>query len=139
MKVLLIAFILLGANSSVSAQECVKCGTTVSLAGTIRARVFPGPPNYESIKRGDRKERAIILRLAAPMCTAGDDPAGVDVPENNIRDLQLVITNAAHWKVVERRLGKRVAVSGSLFHSHTGHHRTKVLIKVDELKPSRAR
>jgi hypothetical protein len=95
----------------------------VTLTGTLRAQVFAGPPNYEYIKRGDRKERAIILRLVAPTCTTSNDPPqGVDAPETNVREMQLVVTKSAHWKTVERRLGKRVVVTGTLFHAHTGHH-----------------
>jgi hypothetical protein len=29
--------------------------------GNAQLTVFSGPPNYESIKRGDGKERAVIL------------------------------------------------------------------------------
>jgi len=105
----------------------------VTLTGTLSSHVFPGPPNYESIKRGDQKERAIILTIASPICVNGGDDA-VDEPEYNIRDLQLVITKPADWKTVERRLGKRVSVVGTLFHAHTGHHRTKVLIDVTNIQ-----
>jgi hypothetical protein len=125
-----------GFCSSASAQRCLKYSPTViTLKGTLRSQVFPGPPNYESIKRGDRKERAIILMLAAPTCTTSNDPPqGLDDPETNIREIQLVVTKSAHWRIVERRLGKRVVVTGALFHAHTGHHRTKVLIDVTNIR-----
>ena len=122
-------------HSSASAQ-CLKYGpSVVTLRGMLRSHVFPGPPNYESIKRGDRKERAIILMLAAPTCTTSNDPPqGLDDPETDIREMQLVVTKSAHWKIVEWRLGKRVVVTGTLFHAHTGHHRTKVLIDVTNIR-----
>jgi hypothetical protein len=123
-----------GSCSFASAQKCLEYGPRVSLTGTLRAKVFPGPPNYESIKRGDRKERAIILTLVARTCTTGNDPQGVDVPETNIREMQLVVTKSAHWKTVERRLGKHVVVTGTLFHAITGHHRTKVLLDVTDIR-----
>jgi hypothetical protein len=104
--------------------------TVITVSGTLRAQTFPGPPNYESIKRGDRKERVIILTLPAPTCTTGGDPRNFDNPETNVREMQLVVTKSADWKIVEHRLGKRVVVTGTLFHGHTGHHRTKVLIYV---------
>jgi hypothetical protein len=96
--------------------------------------VFPGPPNYESIKRGDRKEKAIILMLGARACTMGNDPQGFDVPETGIREIQIVVTTDAHWKIVRRLMGKRAILTGSLFHAHTGHHRTKVLIDVANIR-----
>jgi hypothetical protein len=116
--------------------QCVKYEPeTVTLTGRVSSHVFPGPPNYESIKRGDRKETAIILTLAAPICVEGsDDPT--DRPEDNVRDLQLLINKPADWKVVDERLGKRVTVTGHLFHATTGHHRTKVLFDVKDVRPS---
>jgi hypothetical protein len=98
--------------------------------------VFAGPPNYESIRRGDRKETAIILKLIAPRCTTGNDPMGYDVPQADIREMQLVVHKDADWNTVRRRMGKRVTVRGTLFGAHIGHHRTKVLIDVAELKSS---
>jgi hypothetical protein len=128
--------VVLGLCASASAQQCLEYGPTVTLTGTLRAKVFPGPPNYESIKRGDRAETAIILSLATPLCTAAGNPADiVDVAETDVRDVQLVITKPSDWKLVKRLVGKPVVLTGTLFHSHTGHHRTKVLLTVAELKP----
>ena len=133
---LLVATLLLlaGFGTSASGQQCLEYGPTVSLTGTLRSQVFPGPPNYESIKRGDRKEMAIILTLAARACTTGNDPQGIDVPETGLREMQLVVTKEAHWKTVRRLIGKRVIVTGTLFHAHTGHHRTKVLVDVANIR-----
>ena len=128
--------LLIGLSASASAQQCLGYGPTVSLSGTMRSKVFPGPPNYESIKRGDRRETAIILSLATPTCTTAGNPANtVDVAETDIREVQLVITKQSDWKLVKRLLGKPVVLTGTLFHSHTGHHRTKVLLTVAEVKP----
>ena len=96
--------------------------------------MFAGPPNYESIKHGDLKETAIILTLIARTCTTGSDPDRVDVPEIGIREMQLVIKKAADWKTVRRRMGKRVKVTGTLFHAITGHHLTRVLIDVADVR-----
>src|SRR5882724_8364367 len=83
--------LLVGFCSSASGQKCLEYGPAVSLTGTLRSQVFPGPPNYESIKQGDRKETAIILTLAARACTTGNDLQGIDVPETGIREMQLVV------------------------------------------------
>ena len=112
----------------------MRYGPTVSLKGTLRSRVFPGPPNYESIRRGDRKETAIILTLVARACTTGNDPQSFEVPEADIREIQLVVSKDAHWKTVRRLMGKRALVTGTLFHAHTGHHRTKVLVTVANIR-----
>jgi hypothetical protein len=135
MRLLLLAFALLIAlSASASAQQCLEYGPIVSLSGMLRSQVFPGPPNYESIKRGDRAETAIILTLRRPICTTTKTPDDVYLPDTDIHNVQLVLTKPSDWKLVKRLLGKRVLVTGTLFHSHTGHHHTKVLVSVDELK-----
>ena len=134
-SLLITALFLVGSiYSSASGQKCLQYGPTVSLRGTLRSQVFSGPPNYESIKRGDRKETAIILTLVSRTCTSGNSPDSFDVPERKIREMQLVVTKPAHWKLVERRMGKRVVITGTLFHANTGHHRTKVLIYVTSIR-----
>jgi Domain of unknown function (DUF4431) len=127
---------LVGSCSSASGQKCLEYGPTFSLTGTLRSKVFAGPPNYESIKRGDRKETAIILTLVPRTCTTGNDPNSVDVSETDIREMQLVVTKHADWKINRRQMGKRVIATGTLFHAITGHHRTKVLIEVTGIRPA---
>lgn len=119
---------------SASAQTCLEYGLTVSLTGKVQSRVFPGPPNYVSIKRGDLPETAFILTLTTPTCTTNKTADDIDVPETDIREVQLVITKPSDWKLIKRLLGKPVLITGTLFHSHTAHHRTAVLLDVAELK-----
>ena len=135
-QLLTIAILIIsGCYSRAIAQECLKYDTTVVLlTGTLRSRMFAGPPNYESIKRGDRKETALILVLATRICTSSRETKGGDVSESKVRDVQLVVMKPAHWKTIQRRMGKRVAVTGKLFHANTGHHRTKVLLDVASIR-----
>ena len=126
--------LLVGFCASASGQKCFRYGPTVSLTGTLRSQVFAGPPNYESIRRGDRKETAIILTLVARACTTGNDFQGFEAPETGIREMQLLVTKEEHWKTIRRLMGKRASVTGTLFHAHTGHHRTKVLVNVANIQ-----
>src|SRR2546422_5631159 len=41
----------------------------VSLTGRLIQRTLPGPPNYQSIARGDRPQVVDLLILDAPICT----------------------------------------------------------------------
>jgi len=132
---LAIVFLLvIGAFSSAAAQKCFEYGPTVSITGKLSSRVVPGPPNYSSIRKGDQKETMILLTLTEPICTTGNDPAGIDVPEEGIRELQLAISKDEDWPAIRRLIGKRATVSGTLFHAHTGHHRTKVLMDVSQVR-----
>ena len=124
---------------SASAQKCFDyepTGPAVSFAGTLRSQIFAGPPNYESIKRGDRKETAIILTLTKPACTNRD---AYEDAEDDIREMQLVIMHEADWKTVRRLMGKHAIVTGTLFHANTGHHRTRVLISVNSIREAKTR
>jgi hypothetical protein len=115
-----------------SAQGCLSYDVAgVQLIGTISKKTFPGPPNYESIRRGDQPETYLILHLARPICTtaSADDEA-----ESSITDLQLILPltmppkDHAHLKKLAGR--KDVMVSGKLMHAISGHHHTPVLVEV---------
>jgi hypothetical protein len=120
---------------SVQAQCLNYESDTIELVGTIYSKVFAGPPNYESIKAGDAKETATILKLKAAICTRSDGAANsFNVAESNVTRIQLVIGEAEFWKAIRQNRGRSFRVKGSLFHSHTGHHRTRVLLTVSDLK-----
>lgn len=120
-----------------SAQDCLSYEPAeVELTGTISKRTFPGPPNYQSIRRGDRAETIWILRLNKPVCVTGNTD-DINTPERRVTDLQLVLDEKQYAQLrplVGRRI--RVVVAGTLFHSHTAHHRTSVLLTVKSLKKS---
>jgi hypothetical protein len=113
-----------------SAQEkCFAYETTkVKLMGTISKKTFPGPPNYESISRGDEPETYWVLHLARPLCTvaSADDDA-----ESNVTDMQMILT-AKQYARFRKFIGGKgmMAVTGKLSHAITGHHHTPVLIEV---------
>jgi hypothetical protein len=112
-----------------SAQDCLSYETDgISLTGTISKKTFPGPPNYESIKKGDKPETYWVLHLEKPICTtaSGDSDA-----EKDITDLQLTVTGK-QYALYRKYLGGKVTVTalGKLSHAITGHHHTPVLMEV---------
>jgi hypothetical protein len=118
--------------------QCLKCEpNTVTLEGVIYSKDFPGPPNYESIRRGDERMRYWILRLNKSVCVEGDDFDHNRA--SDVRDLQLVFPDESFYKRYRAsvRRGARFRVVGSLFHQETGHHVTKILINVRSLVPLR--
>ncbi|MBA2340691.1 MAG: DUF4431 domain-containing protein [Pyrinomonadaceae bacterium] len=123
-------------NSSTASGERQAClsyePTVVTLAGRITKHIFPGPPNYESVRRGDAPETTWVLHLARPVCIErGQDE--IDEREEGVMDLQLALEPAEYTRY-RNLLNQVVVVRGKLFHSHTGHHHTKVLLDVNDIK-----
>lgn len=123
---------LISLTTSEPTQKCVAYEPdTVSLTGTIKRRTFAGPPNYESIAKGDQREQVWVLRLARPICVSA---SGDQEAEKNISDLQLLFTDAENeYRRYRPFVDRRVTISGTLFHAHTGHHHTKVLLTVNRI------
>ncbi len=105
---------------------------TVALTGRLVRRVYPGKPNFQSIKDGDEVEDGYYLELQRPICTEGperqDNVSGV-------RTVQLVIGQRG-YDALRPSLGKRATVQGTLFGSYTMHHHTHILLYVDEARLS---
>ena len=101
---------------------------SVQLKGTIFTRIYFGPPNYGENPATDRREEQALLLLDAPICVKGRRDATA-FNEGNVIVVQLAAISVQP-NVVYGAVGHRVEVSGSLFHSETGHHRTPVLVDV---------
>src|ERR671926_549033 len=111
-------------------QKCVSYEPAeVALKGTIRQHTFAGPPNYESVARGDQAETVWLLHLTQPICVSASSDWE---KETGVSGLQLVFANSGEYD--KSLLGRKVVVTGTLYHQHTGHHHTKVLIKVSSIK-----
>jgi hypothetical protein len=103
----------------------------VELTGNLKRVVFPGPPNYESVKEGDEPEPYWVLYLDSTICVNGDPKSDFNIPEPIIKSLQLLIGNYDKYRHL---LGQRVTVNGMLTHSFTGHHHTPVMLGVRNIK-----
>lgn len=126
----LLLFLLLPTIDASAQGDCYSYETDgVKLTGTISRKTFPGPPNYESVRRGDQPETYWVLHLARSICTK----AGADnEAESDVTDLQLILTQkqyALYKKFIARR-ARGVIVTGKLMHAVTGHHHTPVLMEV---------
>jgi hypothetical protein len=102
----------------------------VELTGTIKRVVFPGRPNYESVKEGDEPEIYWVLYLDVAICVNGDPKSGFNTAESEIKLLQLLIGNYDKYRHL---LGQKVTVKGMLTHSFTGHHHTPVMLGVKDI------
>ena len=106
---------------------------TVTVLGVIKKETLPGPPNYESIAKGDRPEIFWILVLDKPVCVKANESDPLNKFEDNIFEMQMVL-NTKQYDSFHKLLYERVKIIGKLFHAHTGHHHKQVLIRVMDIK-----
>ncbi len=102
---------------------------TVELHGKLVIQSKYGPPNYGEEPRTDQKVRIPVLVLRYPVSVR---PSQEDGPNSEavyrIKQIQLAFNDSG--TTYRNLIGKNVVVTGSLFHAHTGHHYTDVVLKV---------
>jgi len=106
-----------------------------TLTGVVTILTFPGPPNYQSIKGGDKAESGPYLVLTKPINI--DVVPGVKAsinakPIKDVQVLQLVVLNDKNWKEIKK--GNVVQITGTLSASITGHHHARALLDVKSVK-----
>jgi hypothetical protein len=107
----------------------------VSATGILRVQAFPGPPNYESIKAGDREEDAFMLELPELDCVDEDPGAAVGESELFI-DVHVSSYDDAILKKLTSLVGQKVRVTGTAFTAETAHHRAPIVLMATQAKPS---
>jgi len=102
----------------------------VILSGKITRHMEYGAPGYGEDPTHDEKEVYWYLDLDRPLCVNGKDEVSPDMEsEEDIRELQIVF----HKYPTGQWVGHRATITGTLFHSDSGHHHTKVLIKSESI------
>lgn len=103
----------------------------VELKGKLVVKTYFGPPNYGENPKTDSREKGWIVSLDKPINVRGKTGPDADYESDsveNVRELQLVLL------VPHKGLkGRKVIVKGTLFHAHTGHHHTDVLMQVQSI------
>lgn len=125
--------------TSLYAQGCLSYRERVTVSGLLTQKAFPGPPNFESIAKGDKRDVSYVLVPTHGLCVTAlsKDPDEIDVAVQHIRGLQLVL-DAKGSRLLKPLLGKKVAISGSLFGAISGWHHTPVLLSdVKLVQPQR--
>ena len=100
------------------------------LRGTIYQKIYPGPPNYENIEKGDRLETAFILALNEPINVEVESLEEDDLnqTERGVREIHISFTDSEPPKECWDR---EISVKGTLYSAHTGHHRRRVLMSAN--------
>lgn len=109
----------------------------VKLSGLLVTEYVYGPPGFGEDPETDQIDRKWDLRLFAPVDvigTPGDDINSES--ENDVGRVGLVNFSKVN---LNAHLGRRVMVEGTLFHSHTAHHHTKVLLEVQKVTRLKAK
>ena len=104
----------------------------VELHGKLTRAIFPGLPNFEDVKKGDNPDVAWVLQLPNPICVNAKQNDSLNEAAKDIKTVQLVILGEG-MKRYKALIGKKVVVKGGLFHGHTGHHHTEVLLTVKDI------
>lgn len=129
----LLAVLVIGVGS-LQADSCLHYEPeSVRLEGILFYELNYGPPNYGENPETDQKGYYPMLRLPQPVTVCGDPNSELNAEtERAIREIQLVFENR---HVPPRENGERpVVVTGTLYHSHTGHHYRPVLIRIDRFE-----
>ena len=105
----------------------------VELRGRLILQWKYGPPNYGEDPKTDSKGRVPILVLTAPVNVRGKP--GDEINNESVRGIRRIqlVSDPARYRHL---IGKDVVVTGTLFHAHTGHHYTDVLITVSSIEVS---
>jgi hypothetical protein len=138
LSAIFVLFTSFAGSTEISSGSCLdlKQSKSFHFEGTLTYQVFPGPPNFEDVRKGDKPEPTYILQLKKPICVSGDE--FID-PEKQIDRIQIFPDYAdkddrALWNELRRLVGKFVAVDGSEpFGAHTGHHHAPFLLPIKEI------
>ena len=79
--------------------------------------------------------RPYVITLNTPITVIANGGNDFDETETNQNLIQLALSEEhLNYLKSKNAFGKRIQITGTFFHSHTGHHFTPVLISVSEVK-----
>lgn len=108
--------------------------TVVTIGGAVEVDTFAGRPNFDNIRRGDEPEICWVLKLPKPISVLVSENDEVNESEDNVAELQLTMRND-QFEEYRKFLGRKVKVTGTLFHAVSPHHHTIVLLQVKRIVP----
>ncbi|WP_374354427.1 DUF4431 domain-containing protein [Chitinimonas sp.] len=108
---------------------CLSYRQPVALSGKLQRLTFAGPPNFESVARGDAAETGFYLKLGQPVCTTGNpDDDEMYLPQRGVALVQLVLDTQG-YAALRPYLDQSISLQGRLFAQHTGHHHAPLLLE----------
>ena len=110
-------------DAGVGADPCIEYGA-VNLTGRLMRQTLAGPPDYESVTKGDAPLVVWILVLDRRICAV--DPRARYPRENAEQEIQLVLP-AEQYSLYRTLLGERVTATGQLIHGGARYDKRLVL------------
>ena len=104
---------------------------TVELDGRLVIQSRYGPPNYGEQPGTDEKVKVPVLLLKNGVNVL---PGQEGYSPAVYRTTQIQLAFIDSGTTYRNLIGKNVVVTGSLFHAHTGHHYTDVVLKVRSIE-----
>jgi hypothetical protein len=124
--------IVFGANAPAHAGGADSCfhyaPAVVVVTGRLMQRTLPGPPHYDSFRRGDRPELVDFLVLDTPLCTIADYKGSPNTDAFTGQDTVQVRKRESTWRDVRRLTGQHVTITGTLAEWALGADRTPVVL-----------
>lgn len=106
----------------------------VQLQGTLKLVSKYGPPNFGENPETDEKVQVPILEVREPVSVRADPSSNLnDESADGVTEVQLVFSlngTLAYSDLVNQN----VTVTGTLYHAHTAHHYTTVLMTVEAIR-----
>jgi hypothetical protein len=101
-----------------------------SLTGLLSQRIFPGPPGFADVRRGDTPEPGYLLQLPEAICLTGDEFAD---PARMFSEVQLVETDKTA-SAMRSLAGRNVTVELTQpMAAMTGHHHRPLIAWVTDI------
>jgi hypothetical protein len=113
---------------AIAALQCVEYGAA-SLAGRLVRQTYPGPPDYESVTKGDEPRIIWVLVLDERTCAYSSSTYTSRYGE---REVQLVL-DAEQYVQYRNFHGKQLIVTGELIRG-SGRYEKRLVLIVNEMK-----
>jgi hypothetical protein len=111
--------------------SCLQYGP-IQIAGTIVQHTYAGPPDYESVTKGDAPRTVWILQLDERICVE----ANRSYPREPIQlEIELALTPEQYQRY-RQLLGRKVRVTGELKHGGANYQKRLVIAPSDIEKTS---
>ncbi len=98
--------------------------------GRLSLRHFPGPPNYTSIREGDKDDLVFILTLPQPVCIDARDFG----QSQRFRTVHVWSLDKGVRGKLHRMVGRRVIISGDGYPMDNANHRAPLVLNAKSVR-----